>query len=120
MAALATSRAYTLEMLGATHKNGGNKEHAKHRSKVLDQVREVGELSAEQTFHWSFFKGAWDTAMAAFHKDKWAGFFAEMVQKVLQDLLAGQTDALSVFVETEKARVLSNVPALVIPLPERG
>ena len=46
-------------------------------------------------------------------------FFAERVQKVLQDLLAGQTDALSVFVETEKARVLSDVPALVIPLPER-
>ena len=43
-----------------------------------------------------------------------------MVQKVLQDLLAGLTDALSVFVETEKARVLSDVPALVIPLPESG
>ena len=112
LAAMATSRAYTLEMLGATHKKGGTKEHAKNRSKVLDQLREVGELSAEQTFHWTFFKVAWDTSMVAFHKDKWAGFFAEMVQKVLQDLLAGQTDALSVFVETEKARVLSDVPAL--------
>ena len=58
--------------------------------------------------------------MAAFHKDKWAGGFAEMMQNVLQDLLAGQTNALSVFVETEKARVLNNVPALVIPLPESG
>ena len=120
MAALATSRAYTLNMLGATNKSGGNKEHAKNRFKVLDQVREVGELSAEQTFHWSFFKAAWDAAMAAFHKDKWAGFFAEMVQNVLQDLLKGQTNALSVFVETEKARVLNDVPALVIPLPESG
>ena len=58
--------------------------------------------------------------MVAFHKEKWAGVFAEMVQKVLQDLLAGQTDALSVFVESEKARVLSDVPALVIPLPGSG
>ena len=109
------SRAYTLVMLGDTHKKGGTKEHAKNRSKVLDQVREVGELSAEQTFHWSFFKVAWDASMLAFHKDKWAGFFAEMMQNILHALLAGQTDALSVFVENEKARVLSNVPALVIP-----
>ena len=120
LAAMMASRAYTLAMLGDTHKKGGTKEHAKNRSKVLDQVREVGELSAEQTFHWSFFKVAWDASMVAFHKDKWAGVFAEMMQNILHALLAGQTDALSVFVENEKARVLSNVPALVIPLPESG
>ena len=51
MAALAASRAYTLEMLGAKHKTGGTKQHAKNRSQVLEQVREVGELSAEQTSH---------------------------------------------------------------------
>ena len=72
LAAMVTSRAYTLEMLGATHKKGGTKEHAKNRSRVLDQVREVGELSAEQTFHWSLFKVACDTSMVAFHKDEWA------------------------------------------------
>ena len=120
LAAMVTSRAYTLEMLGATHKKGGTKEHAKNRSKVLDQVREVGELSPQQTFRWTFSKTAWDESMAAFHKDKWAGVFAEMMQNILQALLAGQTDALSVFVESEKARVLSDVPALVIPLPESG
>ena len=58
--------------------------------------------------------------MAAFQKDQWAGFFAEMMQKVLQDLLAGQTDALSVFLEHEKARVLGDVPALAVPSPESG
>ena len=47
-------------------------------------------------------------------------FFAEMMQRFLEDLLAGQTDALSVFVENEKARVLGDVPALVVPLPESG
>ena len=56
--------------------------------------------------------------MMAFHKEQWAGVFAQVVQKMLTDLLEGQIDALSVFVENEKARVLSNVPALVIPLPE--
>ena len=58
--------------------------------------------------------------MVAFHKDKWAGVFAEMMQNILHALLAGHTDALSVFVENEKARVLSNVPALVIPLHGSG
>jgi hypothetical protein len=46
--------------------------------------------------------------------------FAEMVQNILHALLAGHSDALSVFVENEKARVLSNVPALVIPLHGNG
>ena len=121
MAALAASRAYTLEMLRAKHRTGGTKQHAKNRSQVLEQVREVGELSAVQTSHWNSFKVAWDGAMAAFHKENWAVFFfAEMMQKVLQDLLAGQTDALSVFLDHEKAPVLGEVPALVVPVPESG
>ena len=120
IAAMTASRAYSLASLGDGHKKGGTKDHAKNRSKVLDQVREVGELSAEQTFHWVFFKTAWDESMMAFHKEQWAGVFAQVVQNILTDLLEGKTDALSVFVENEKARVLSNVPALVIPLPESG
>ena len=43
-----------------------------------------------------------------------------MMQKILQDLLAGKTDAFSVFVENEKVRVLLNVSALAIHLPEGG
>ena len=62
------------------------------------------------------FTTAWDEAMASFHKDKWATVFAGIVQSLLKDLLAGKTDALSLFMEHEKARVLSNVPALVIHL----
>jgi hypothetical protein len=118
IAAMTASRAYSLASLGDGHKKGGTKDHAKNRSKVLDQVREVGELSAEQTFHWSLFKMALDESMMAFHTGHWAKVFAQVVQKILADLLEGQTDALSVFMENEKARVLSNVPALVIPLPE--
>ena len=120
MAAMAVSRAYSLLSLGDGNKKGGNKEHRKNRSKVLEQVREVGELTPYQTFHWNFFKNAWDDAMMVFHKEQWGKVFAQLMQKVMDDLLAGQTDALSVFVENEKIRVLSHVPALVIPLPESG
>ena len=58
--------------------------------------------------------------MAAFQKDQWAAFFAEMMQTFLDDLLTGQTDASSVFVGNEKARVLGDVLALVVPLLESG
>ena len=107
-------------MLGSGHKKGGAKAHGKNRRLVLEQVREVGELSPEQQFHWHLFKNAWGDAVVAFHEKKWPAVFAEIMQKLLQDLLAGKTDALSVFVENEKARVLSHVPALVIPVPEGG
>ena len=53
--------------------------------------------------------------MAAFQKDRCAGLFVEMMQTFLDELLTGQADALSVFVENEKARVLGDVPALVVP-----
>ena len=63
---------------------------------------------------------AWDESVVASHKEKCAEAFAEMMHKMLQDPLAGTTDALSLFVENEKARVLSHVAALVIHLPESG
>ena len=58
--------------------------------------------------------------MAAFQKDRCAGLFVEMMQTFLDELLTGQADALSVFVENEKARVLDDVLALVVPLLESG
>ena len=90
LAAMMASRAYTSPMLGTGHKKGGAQWHAKNRRQVLVQVREVGELSPEQQFHWHLFKTAWDESIVAFQRDKWAGAFAEMMQKILQDLLAGR------------------------------
>ena len=58
--------------------------------------------------------------MAAFQKDRCAGLFVEMMQTFLDDLLTGQTDASSVFVGNEEARVLDDVLALVVPLLESG
>ena len=117
LVAMTAPRAYTVQMLGGDHKKGGARQHAKNRLQALEQVREVAELVAEQTYQWKCFTTAWDEAMAALHKDKWATVFAEIVQSLLKDLLAGNTNALSLFMEHEKARVLSNVPALVIHLP---
>ena len=118
LVAMTASRACTIQMLGGANKKGGARQHAKNRLQALEQVREVAELVAEQTYQWNLFTTAWDGAMAFFHEEKWATVFAEIVQSLLTDLLAGKTDVLSLFMEREKARVLSNVPALVIHLPE--
>ena len=69
LAAIMHSRSYTLPMFGAGHKNGGTQRHAKNRGQVLEQVREVGELSPQHQFQWMFFKTAWDESMAACHTD---------------------------------------------------
>jgi ATPase subunit of ABC transporter with duplicated ATPase domains len=120
LAAMVSARAFTLPMLGNGKKKGGTQQNQKNRYEVLERVRAVAELSPEQTNNWHLFKIAWDEAMAVFHGDTWGETFAQMMKTVLDDLLAGKTDALSVFVENEKKRILSTVPALVIPAPAGG
>ena len=71
-----SSRAFTLPMLGNGRKNGGAQHNQKNRYEVLERIREVSELSPGQTTHWICFKIAWDAAMVAWHKDKWAEHFA--------------------------------------------
>ena len=53
--------------------------------------------------------------MAATHQDNWGRLFSEMVQAVLNDLSDGKTAALSIIMESEKQRVLSDEPMLFVP-----
>ncbi len=108
-------KAYSLEMLGKGKKKGGNQQHQKARLEVLERLRRAAELSAEQTSAWAFFKQTWDQAMAEAHGEDWAELFAQLVQKVLNDLAEGRSDALSVFMNNETRRVLADIPALVLP-----
>ena len=117
---MVSAKAFTLTQLGQGRKHGGTLAHQKHRADVLERVREVAELSPQQTCHWNLFKRAWDETMAETHGVNWGGFFAEIVQKLLGDIYAGKTDALSLLMEKEKQRVLGAVPALVIPAAPGG
>ena len=58
--------------------------------------------------------------MAETHGTSWGKLFAEIVQKLLNDIYAGRTDALSLFMENERQRVFGVVPALVIPAAPGG
>ena len=52
----------------------------------MERLRRAAELSPAQTSFWDFFKHTWDQKMAEAHGDAWAELFAELVQKVLNDL----------------------------------
>ena len=112
---MVSAKAFTLTQLVQGRTHGGTLAHQKTRHDVLERVREVAELTAQQTCHWCFFKRAWDEAMAEAHGINWGKLFAEIVQNLLDDIYAGKTDALSLFMENERQRVLGATPALVIP-----
>ena len=117
-----SSKAYSLSQLGDGRKNGGTKDHQKHRFEVLDRLRAVGDVSLEQAGQWVAFRTAWDEKLAAVHNEHWAQYFSEMVQALFTDLSKpGSENALSVFIEREKIRVLGDVPMLCLPgVPNLG
>ena len=115
VAAMEQMRVYSLDMLGQGKKKGGTQAHQKARMQVLQALRKASELSPEQTSIWEYFKTEWDSRMAAIHGEDWAQLFAEMVQKVVNDLQDGRREALSQFVHNESRRVLGDAPALILP-----
>ena len=108
-------KAYSLDMLGKGKKNAGHQQHHKARLEVLERLRRAAELSAAQTSLWDCFKNAWDKEMAEAHGENWAELFAQEVQKVINDLKEGRSNALSVFMHNETRRVLLDTPALLVP-----
>ena len=106
---------FSLQMLGEAKKKGCIQQHHKARLEVLQRVRKAAELSPEQTGQWDYVKTVWDQKMAEAHGENWAQLFAELIQKVLNDLADGRRNALSEFMHNETKRVLAGVPALVVP-----
>ena len=117
---MVSAKSFSLPMLGQGRKNGVAQQHQKNRHDVLERVREVAELSPEQTCQWTYFKLTWDQQMAEIHWGAWGGLSAEIIRKLLGDLLGGKADVLSVFVGGEKKRVLGAVSALVLPAAPSG
>ena len=81
----------------------------------MERIRAAAELSPEQANDWEFFKTTWDREMAEAQQGKWGELFAELMQHLLNELGAGKTRALSVFMHAETQRVLGDVPALSVP-----
>ena len=115
VAARENVKVYTLEMFGKGKKNAGGQQAHKVQMEAMERVRRVGTLSLQQTADWETFKKEWDKEMAESCPEDWPTMFAEIVQGVLNDLIHGKQDALSVFMYRETRRVLGETPALMIP-----
>ena len=108
-------KTFSLDSMGGGKKNAGGKEGQKTRFEVLERVRAVAALSPEQRNDWEYFKTTWDKKMAECHGADWPKLFAEILQKVVNDLSAGDSTAFSVFMHNESQRVLADVPVLQLP-----
>ena len=105
---------YSLEKMGAGHKNGGTIAHKKVRRDALSRLRGCGGLSAEQEGAFDWFIDEWDAVNAAKSADDWARIFAEIMQNLTNKLIEGDTVAVSDFMYKEMKRCLSHVPCLMV------
>ena len=106
---------YSLDMLGHGKKHGGPESCRKARFEVMQRVRNVAELSDEQSNDWEFFARAWDSQLSAASCKEWGKIFAETMQGVLDKLPNGEYTALSDFMERETQRVLGQLRVLAVP-----
>ena len=53
--------------------------------------------------------------MKTVHGDKLGGYFAEIMQNIVNEVEAGRVAALSQFMHNESMRVLGHVMSLVVP-----
>ena len=106
-------KTYTVDALGAGSQNAGGVKARNKRFEVLDRLAhlKVG-LSAGQRNDWQWFKESWDEKMVAEYKGEWPNVFSGWMQALLNDT---RSNAFSIFVHDETARVLSGSMALCVP-----
>ena len=101
--------------MGKGQKNAGGTASRKVRQEALSRVRLVAMLSPEQRNDWSYFATTWDKKMVEAHGEEWAALFAEILQNVVNELEAGNGNALSDFMRKESVRVLGGVDVIRLP-----
>ena len=82
---------------------------------VMNRLRKVADLSPEQTADWEYFKTAYGQAMVDAVGQDWGRMFSQIVQRIIEDVVAGKPNALSEFMYNETLRVLPKVVALAVP-----
>ena len=104
---------FTPDALGQGYKIAGGAKGKQRRFEVLYRLARIkAGLSAGQKNDWQWFKEAWGGAMVDEYKDNWGSTFASWMQRVVDD---DRSNAFSVFVYNETARVLHGTMALYVP-----
>ena len=114
IASIEETRAYTLESFGKGMPNGGTKDHRKNRFQVMDRVRSVACLTPPQATCWQSFTELWDAKRAEVSGTEWGEIFAQEMRNLQIDLLEGDSEALSKWMESERQRILSDEPVLIM------
>ena len=83
-------KSHSLPMFGQGKKNGGGAQYQKARRDLMDRVRGIAALPADQKNDWPLIASSWDQKMAEAHGDEWPEQFAQIMQNVL-NLLEGET-----------------------------
>ena len=102
-------KSFSLEAMGKGQKNAGGAAFRKVRQEALSRVRSVARLSPEQRNDWHHFATNWDKKMVEEHGEAWPTMFAEILQNLVNELEAGNGNALSDFMRKESVRVLGGV-----------
>ena len=104
---------FTPDAWGQGHKIARGAKGKQRRFEVLDRLARIkAGLSAGQKNDWQWFKEAGGGAMADEYKDNWGSTFASWMQHVVGD---DRSNAFSVFVYNETARVFHGTMALHVP-----
>ena len=107
---------YTPESLGQGKPRGGKAAEQKLRYEVLERIASLGTgLTPAQKNDWRWFRETWDAKMCSEHGADWGGIFSGWMQKILDDLSKGVSNAFSVFVHDETRRHFEDVPMLTVP-----
>ena len=91
------------------------KEHQQRRFEVLDRIRAVSWLNPQQARYWQVFKELWDEKRRHAQGPEWGRIFAEETKHILEDMYNGDLQALSKWMEKERARVLPMEECLQMP-----
>ena len=119
MGASHTLKRYDPAQLGQGKPRSGGAAARKLRYEVMERMCKLGSgLSPAQRTDWAWFHEAWDLKMAGEHADNWGGVFSGWMQKVLDDMSDGITNAFSLFVESETLRCFGDTPMLILPSPK--
>ena len=106
---------YTPESLGQGKPRGGKAAEQKLRYEVLERIASLGTgLTPAQKNDWRWFRETWDAKMCSEHGADWGGIFSGWMQKILDDLSKGVSNAFSVFVHDETQRHFASVPMLTV------
>jgi hypothetical protein len=107
-------KSYTPQMLGYGNARWAGPGFVKRRREVFNRVAKQFNLQGQARNDWAFFVDAWDSKMVLEHGSEWGKVFAEMMQKLMLELEAGDSGALVAFQRSETRRVLGETPMLIV------